>query len=385
MTTADLELTPLEVASGLLLGDMPLREELPDAGGLLAREAFEAAVLRGLERAPCGVSFSGGRDSSAVLAVATRVARREGLPDPVPITLRFPGVGSSDESAWQEQVVRHLGLQQWERVVLDDQVDAIGPYAQSQLRRHGLLWPPNTHFHIPIFERVQGGSLLTGVGGDEVLLPSDWLRVNRVLDRSIRLRPKDVLRIGLAYGPRSVRHRWLLRDAEGVRLPWLRPAAQAEVMNRFASGFASEPVRWDAWVRRAWWRDRARLVGNASLTRIAGDAHCVISHPMQDPGFLSGLADERGRSGFYSRTDAMRTLFTDDLPPELLSRRTKAYFDDVFLGPGTRTFMRMWDGGHDDALVDPEQLRAHWRGDGPVDGRSVLMLQSMWLETHVGS
>ena len=54
------------------------------------RAAFEAAILPGLRRSPCLVSFSGGRDSSAVLATATAVARREGLPLPVPITHRFP-------------------------------------------------------------------------------------------------------------------------------------------------------------------------------------------------------------------------------------------------------------------------------------------------------
>ena len=55
------------------------------------RAALEAVVLRALLRPPCLVSFSGGRDSSLVLAIASDVARRHGLPLPVPATNRFPG------------------------------------------------------------------------------------------------------------------------------------------------------------------------------------------------------------------------------------------------------------------------------------------------------
>ncbi len=80
-------LTQLEIASGLVLGTTP-PTPLPSAA-VGARQALELAVRPALERAPCLVSFSGGRDSSAVLAVATRVARRHGLPPPVPATNRF--------------------------------------------------------------------------------------------------------------------------------------------------------------------------------------------------------------------------------------------------------------------------------------------------------
>ena len=58
------------------------------AGTALA--ALEAAIMPALLRSPCLVSFSGGRDSSAVLAVAARLARGAGLADPIPITIRVP-------------------------------------------------------------------------------------------------------------------------------------------------------------------------------------------------------------------------------------------------------------------------------------------------------
>ena len=79
------------------------------------REALERAILPALLRPPCLVSFSGGRDSAAVLAVATALARREGLPAPIPATNVFPAADDSDETAWQELIVRHLGLSEWVR------------------------------------------------------------------------------------------------------------------------------------------------------------------------------------------------------------------------------------------------------------------------------
>ena len=112
--------------------------------------ALESAVLRVLQRPPCAVSFSGGRDSSAVLALATHLARREGLPLPIPATNRFPAVESSNETEWQERVVTHLGLDEWVRLEHDDELDCVGSIAQETLGRHGLLWPFNAHFHVPL-------------------------------------------------------------------------------------------------------------------------------------------------------------------------------------------------------------------------------------------
>jgi hypothetical protein len=93
-------LSPLEVASGLVLDPRRSRARLPSVRqGTTPRAALEAAVLPALRRSPCLVSFSGGRDSSAVLAVAASVARREGLPLPIPATNRFPGARLTDEAA----------------------------------------------------------------------------------------------------------------------------------------------------------------------------------------------------------------------------------------------------------------------------------------------
>lgn len=108
-------LNRLEIASGLVFGLAP-PERLPsarEAGTPL--EALERSIMPALLRPPCLVSFSGGRDSSTILALAVRLARREGLELPIPATNRFPSAAQSDDVEWQERVVVHLGLTDWVR------------------------------------------------------------------------------------------------------------------------------------------------------------------------------------------------------------------------------------------------------------------------------
>ena len=159
---------PLEIAACVVTGhDGTLA---PSASGERdPRRALELVVLEALQRPPCGVAFSGGRDSSAVLAVAVHVARREGLAEPIPITKVFPDVPTTEEQSWQERVIDHLGLDDWQRVVIHDELDLLGPLATANLVDHGVVWPPTIHGDRPVVDRVRGGSLIDGEGGDEVL------------------------------------------------------------------------------------------------------------------------------------------------------------------------------------------------------------------------
>ena len=134
--------------------------------GVLA--ALEEVMLPALRRPPAVVSFSGGRDSSAILAVATDVARRHGLDDPVPAIMRFPDAPATDETEWQELVLGHLGIRDPDVIELRDELDALGPTASAILDRRGVRWPGNAYLHEPVLERASGGSLLTGLGGDEL-------------------------------------------------------------------------------------------------------------------------------------------------------------------------------------------------------------------------
>lgn len=133
-------LSPFEAATGWVAGHAgPHVRSAPTSTDPV--EALGNAILPALARPPCVVAFSGGRDSSAVLAVAMHVARREGLPSPVALTRRWPTYPETDESAWQELVVKSLGVADWEKVEFEEN-DVIGPTFAPSLRRLGVLWPP---------------------------------------------------------------------------------------------------------------------------------------------------------------------------------------------------------------------------------------------------
>lgn len=372
------QLEPLELASGLVLGLQPVAAHNQDRGrGESPRQALERVVLAALRRAPCLVSFSGGRDSSAVLALATAVARREGLPLPIPATNRFPAAASTDESDWQEQVVSHLGLEDWVRLEHTDELDCVGSITRDVLQRHGLLWPFNNHFHEPLLRLAAGGSLLTGIGGDELLSPSTWTRALDVLHARVRPEPRDVLRIASALAPHPLRRR-VLRHRVPVSYQWLRPHAQRLFAEAWAAQRGAEPLRWGAhyeWVHRL----RYIWVGEQSLRVLAQDHDARAFHPFLDPEFAVALSALPRQNRYRGRTQAMRAIFGDLLPEQVITRSSKTGFDDAFWNEPSRAFAASWNGEDVDLeLVDAEGLAREWASLHP-DPRSFLVLQSVWL------
>ena len=367
------ELTPLEVASGLVLGNEPRDRSAPVDSD--PRRAIERALLEPLRRSPCLVSFSGGRDSSAVLAVAIAVARREGLPPPIPATLRFRGAAASAETEWQEQVVAHLGLQDWIRLDKTDELDCVGPVATECLARYGLLWPSNAHFHAPLFAHAQGGSFLTGIGGDEILGSSRWLHARSVLSGRVAPKPRDVLAVGLALAPQQLR-RLVIHHRMRAPFPWLRPQALADVERRLADDEAAVPFRWGASIRHAA-AQRYLRVGTHSLELLAADQDVALSHPFLDGGFVAALAALPPKQRFHSRREGLDAIVGDVLPEAVRSRRTKASFDGAFWHAHSRELAGRWAGeGVDTRLVDVDRLREQWASDAP-DPRTYTLLQSV--------
>jgi asparagine synthase (glutamine-hydrolysing) len=374
--------TALEVASGLILA--PGREvDLRDAG-VAPLQALEQALLVGLQRPPCLVSFSGGRDSSAILAAAARAARRQGLPLPVPATMRFPVAAQTDESEWQELVVAHLGLEDWVRLEPADELEVVGPVAADALRKHGLLWPTNTHMHVPVLRQAAGGSVLTGIGGDELFAPPRWSRVLAVLERRARPGLRDLPRVLHAFSPRPVRVAVHRRRHPPAPTPWLRRAADQEVRRRLVAEAAVEPVRWRRRIERLAGLRYAE-VGEQSLAVLGADWDVRVVHPFRDVGFLAAVAHLPPAERFTSRTDGMRRLFGDLLPAATLTRATKAQFGHVLWGGSARTLVKRWRGeGVDAELVDPDVLRLLWSGPEP-DPRSYALLQTIFLALNGAS
>jgi Asparagine synthase len=352
--------------------------------------ALEAAVLPALRRAPCFVSFTGGRDSSAVLAAATRAARREGLPPPVPVTLRVRNAPLAEESGWQERVIRHLGLTEWDVREVGEEMDRLGPFSVAVLRRHGVLYPPNTFLQVPLLEAARGGRLLSGFGGDELFASWRWRYQADLFARRRRPRPRDSLSLALAGFPPRVRRWWERRRLSdwSEDLPWLRPDAASVLSRMGASAHVEQPRLWSRWV--GWFMRRRMLAATRwSLSLLATDIGTTLVFPLLDPGFLSAVARAGGRYGFgdrpeehpdpHGRTAAMRVIFSEALPDAVLARPTKARYGQAFWGARAREFAERWRGGGvDHELVDPEVLRSEWLKPYPHNSSAMLM-HAAWL------
>jgi asparagine synthase (glutamine-hydrolysing) len=375
-------MSPLEVASGEPFGGGPpldLEGELR----LDPQHALEAATIAALVHSPCRVAFSGGLDSSLVLAAATAAARREGLPLPVPVTMRFPSVPSSEEGDWQETVIRYLALPEWERLTVSDELDLLGPLARRVLTTHGPYWPANAHVLAFLLQSASGGALMTGEGGDDLFLWWRWWRAADVLAGRVPRRPRDGLTLALAGAPAPVRRRIATARGPGTPLAWMTPAGEAA--RRRASAHELEvPWRWDR--QLAWMASRRGVtVALDTYATLAAESGSYFRAPLLDQTFLASLARAGGRTGFGDRRMMLSRCFSSLLPPEILSRRGKATFNGAFFGPAALAFARDWpaegvDPVIDRNLVDPAALREAWlwpRGDV----RTADLLHRCWLST----
>lgn len=370
-----------DVLANLLLGPDPGAPELPEDDGLGVHAALEQAMLPALARPPCFVSFSGGRDSSAILAVAVEVARRHGLDDPVPAILRFPGVPETDETSWQELVLSHLRVDAKEVIELGDELDALGLTATEVLRRDGLRWPANGYLHAPILDRARGGSMLTGAGGDE-LLGTAAARHVLVLRRRAGPRPRDVIALARPAVPRRLRA--LARRARTAPpTPWLTDAGATDLNRALARDDVAWPHRWDRSVAH-WYRSRAFAALDGAFATMAQERDVTVVNPFLNPPVLAALAAAGGPSGFASRGDAMTQLFGGLLPEKVLTRETKAAFTRAFWGPETKAFAAAWSGaGVDEGRVDVAALRREWLSEQP-HFQTILLLHNGWLHQGVG-
>jgi hypothetical protein len=300
----DQHLTSLEIASCVVVGsagsDLGVASSGPAADPVAG---LERVVVRALRRPPCLVSFSGGHDSSLVLAAAVRAARRERLPAPIPVTWRIRDAPAAEESAWQHAVVRALRITDWIRLPAGDDLDFVGPVASEVLRRHGLLHPANAYFHAPLLKEAAGGTLLTGVGGDQVL--------------------------GRLRRPRRPSW-WPGRAGAALEFGWLRPAAARRIHHGLRREYRARPVRYES--RPAWaWSRRDLELTRLSLALLGRDTGTDVVHPLLDPEFLRAICGSRvspesagGRAGLLGQ------VFGGSYPDAVLRPRPKARFTEVF-------------------------------------------------------
>lgn len=365
---------PLEIAGGWVNGYDPV--PMPPGPHESPRAVLDRLLLAHLQRSPCLVAFSGGRDSSVLLAAAVTVARREGLPLPVPITLSYPDAPDTDETQWQQAVLSHLGIA--ERIVLTvhGEHDPLGPVATPVLLRHGLVWPPNFAPTVRMMTMARGGVLLTGEGGDETFGLKRVTPLTKLLSARGRVSPGvygDMLRM---LSPRMLRRRAAFRSRY-VR-PWLRQDVEDMLSQRDAADLAAYALR----ASRNTWQfatRRSTRIAYETVRVLGADMDVTYVQAFAEPALVAAVAEEGGFFGWTGRTATMRALFGDLLPREVLERSTKALFANAVFTRRTREFARTWNGsGVDTDLVDPDVLRDTWLSNDP-HAPSMSLLQQAWL------
>ncbi len=371
-----------EVAWGWVPGVEAVAPDTEEEDGAGPVEVLEDILRPLLQRPPCVVEFSGGRDSSVLLAVAVRLARREGHPAPIPLTNVYTTVPAAREDEWQEAVIRHLGVDEWERREYDDEFDLIGPAAQRSLLEHGLVWPPTLHTRGPTWDLARGGAIVNGDGGDELMGVLRVTPIAGLVARNVHPRRAALRAAGLAILPRPVRRPVLTRRLLATDdRSWLRPAVRKAYVAAVVDDEIAEPLAWPAALRHHL-RLRAVTHGSANLASAASRHDTRFVTPFLDRRFVAALGRTAGVLGHPGRTVLLKRLFGPLLPPPVLERTSKADLTGVYFHRHSREFANRWDGtGVDPELVDPRALRQVWKGPRPHAGTAAL-LQQAWLATN---
>ena len=240
------------------------------------------------------------------------------------------------------------------------------------------------HFHVPLIAAASGGSLLTGVGGDEALEPAP--RVQQVLAGRRRPRPRDALALALAYAPRPVRA-LVRRRLESRTLPWLTQAGSAELTTALAADAARYPANASKTFAE-WWRSRYLHLHLATQQEIASEHDCRVLNPLSEARVVAAFAAAVGRFGHATRGEAVRAFFGDVVPADVADRRTKADFNTVFWHRHARAFVAGLTEARLRAalaalgvgeLVNSERLLETWNEADP-HANSYLLLQAVWVQ-----
>jgi hypothetical protein len=372
-------LTTLDVAYGMPLGKRRRRRLAPSAGSL--GEAVERVFAGCFEQGRCYLPFSGGRESTMLLAVAASYARRHGHMDPVPVTLRFADPALAGQRRVQEQVIAHLALNDWESVDVDGQLDLVGPVARRILLRTGPMWPANAHMMVPLIEAAHDGVFVLVTGLMDFFAFWRWAPLAAVVAGQRRPRLDDLTLLAGTLMPLSLRARYLSRRM-GPPPTWLRPAAEHRARALMARRQADVPVRFDHALMEQT-THRCFESATSAFQAIGEAVGTMIVQPLRRDDVVAAIAGAGGRRGFGDQRAMLERLCERLVPRELMIPRPVPSLTATFFADATRQFAAGWDGaGLDESIVDPEALRRTWLSDRP-DTRTGCLLQYAWLSEQV--
>jgi hypothetical protein len=316
------------------------------------------------------------------LATATRYARATGHDDPIPLTLRYPGLVTDEELQVQERVVTHLGLADWERVESED-LDLIGPVARGILTQTGPMWPPNAHVMAPLIEAARDGVFVFVTGMTDFFSWWMWAPLVSVLERHRRPIKRDLALAAVALAPVSLRVRAARRRAIPPPMPWLQPGAERDALTLLRRRQADVPLRFD---RATTAQVTHRCFDGAAGTISAiGDVFgTTIDQPLRNPGVVEAFAGAGGWRGFRGLKTMLLAMSGELLPDDVFAKRPGADLARVFFADASHEFAENWTGaGVDESLVDVEALRRNWCSEAP-DPRTACLLQYAWLTEQAG-
>jgi asparagine synthase (glutamine-hydrolysing) len=308
---------------------------------------------------------------------------------PIALTFRYANEPKTEESEWQELVVRHVGVDDWETLDMGTDHDVVGAPALEFLLSHGLVFPAGLPAKIPLLLRCRGGSVMSGEGGDEIFGARRATALKKLLDKPPRLlRRHFQAELVRSVGPRRARAALYRKGFEGgsleAALSYLRPRFLHQVLDDVALDLASEPF---SNTQSLAWHLRRKIIvkHQENLTALAVEHDVQHLDPFLEPKFVGAYARMLRPLGFLTRTEAMLALFSDLLPKEVLQRQSKAVFNRAVLTGISKSFAKSWQGGGvDPDLVDPEALRSAWLSDWPP-WPSRWLMQAAWLHEHSGT
>jgi asparagine synthase (glutamine-hydrolysing) len=318
------------------------------------REILGVAVRRRLARdAPTGVRLSGGLDSSAVAALASR----EGA-DLHAYSAVFPEHPTIDESRLVELTARRLGLRSTTfSIRTGSVVDGTLSYLEDW-----RLPPssPNMFFWGSLFERASADGvriMLDGEGGDELFgfspyLLADFVRHGRIRAALALTRrwptgfPATRGRISYRFTQFGVkgampalahRLRRRLRGADPYLPPWIPSELGAAWLDTELSPFEWKSLRgprWWAFLVGAVTRGPGPALVYEQTRRMAARTGLEASHPLVDPDVIEFMLQIPPLVAYDLRFNRplLRESLAGMLPDEVRLRTTKSTFDALFHG-----------------------------------------------------
>ncbi|MGH7268482.1 MAG: asparagine synthase (glutamine-hydrolyzing) [Candidatus Rokuibacteriota bacterium] len=325
------------------------------------RALFEDAVrCRLRSSAPVGVMLSGGLDSSSIACTALTLARR-GEVSPVRLfTARFNDLPRMDESAYVEDIVALYGTSV-QFVEGNSRWTLQRPPGQSA--RSDEPWLASYEAVLrAVFEAARAAGvkvLLTGQGGDEVLMATLWYLLDLIRERRLgqlwyelshlsranrryffaqvarRMTPDFVYDLVQPFRKRSNVVPWLRRSwTRRVDLPGKLEASALE--RRYRSHY--QQLQWGL----------ARTLGDTNWLlwseRVAQEYGIELRHPFLDTRLVDFLCRIPPEQKYHAGTRKLllRRAMHGILPESIRQRRDKANFHALFdLGMGQQEAPRL--------------------------------------------